>query len=110
MTFSAAVLLPANVSKITKDIKNSTEVNPKVYTKLNINLLVNEFGIVPDSFLLVYTTCRVCGLNEKSSTRRKHIGRPKITTKKPNKGITEKRKIVLENRKIVSCVFVFSPI
>ena len=29
------------------------EVNPKVQTKLNIKLLANEFGIAPDSFLLV---------------------------------------------------------
>ncbi len=28
-------------------------MNPKVQTKLNIKLFVNEFGIAPDSFLFV---------------------------------------------------------
>lgn len=29
----------------------SSEVNPKVQTKFNRNMLVNEFGIAPDSLI-----------------------------------------------------------
>ena len=44
-------------------VKNKSakgDVNPKVYTKFNINFSVNEFGIQPNSFLLVFKTLFYC--------------------------------------------------
>ena len=39
-------------------------VNPKVWTKINIKLLENEFGIAPDSFLLILRKFYRCCSNE----------------------------------------------